>query len=177
MQTREREAVDRFLSDPCEERFSDLFRAIAPRILTWFRVRGCDRSLAEDLTQEVLLAVFRQARYLRNAELFRPWLYRIIKNALLQHLRRTGRRIETVQIDVAGPGPAAKQPDPLLPAEFAEWMAFLQADEREMLMLRYVDELEYHEIAEALGVPCGTVQWKIFNAKKKLAARFRPQAE
>lgn len=177
MESGEKELVRSFLADPCEERFGEVFRAVAPRILTWFRVRGCDKALAEDLTQEVMLTVFRQARHLRNPDLFRPWLYRIVKNALLQHVRRNGRRIETVRMDSAGASTAADETDPLLPAQFAEWMAFLDAGEREMMMLRYVDELEYHEIAEALGVPRGTVQWKVFNAKKKLAARFRPQPE
>jgi DNA-directed RNA polymerase specialized sigma24 family protein len=40
------------------------------------------------------------------------------------------------------------------------------------MTLRYVDELEYHEIAEVMGLPAGTVQWKVFNAKRKLAQRF-----
>ena len=56
-------------------------------------------------------------------------------------------------------------------------MRFLGEDEREIMMLRYIDELEYHEISELVGLPQGTVQWKIFNAKKKLAARFKPRGE
>lgn len=171
----EPEAIDRFILKPCEESFSDLFRALAPRLVAWYRVRGCDKALAEDLTQEVMLAVFRQARNLRSADLFRPWLYRIVKNALLQHVRRNGRRIETVELNAAEAGSPGKQADPLLPAQFAEWMAFLDEEEREIMMLRYVDELEYHEIARTLDMPQGTVQWKIFNAKKKLAARFKPR--
>jgi DNA-directed RNA polymerase specialized sigma24 family protein len=45
------------------------------------------------------------------------------------------------------------------------------------MMLRYIDELEYHEIAEMVDLPLGTVQWKIFNSKKKLAARFKSQRD
>ena len=56
--------------------------------------------------------------------------------------------------------------------QFAQWMAALDAEERQIMMLRYVEELEYHDIAEVLGLPLGTVQWKIFNSKKKLARRF-----
>ena len=40
------------------------------------------------------------------------------------------------------------------------------------MMLRYIEGLEYHEIAAVLDLPIGTVQWKIHNSKKKLAARF-----
>jgi len=173
----EPEAIERFILNPCEETFSDLFRAMAPRLIAWYRVRGCGKELSEDLTQEVMLAVFRQAAHLRKPELFRPWLYRIVKNALLQHVRRNGRRIETVELKTAETGSPANQPDPLLSAQFAEWMRFLGEEEREIMMLRYIDELEYHEIAELVGLPQGTVQWKIFNAKKKLAARFKPRGE
>ena len=177
MRQGEPEAIERFILNPCEETFGDLFRAMAPRLIAWYRVRGCGKELSEDLTQEVMLAVFRQAGHLRNPGLFRPWLYRIVKNALLQHVRRNGRRIETVELKSAEAGWPAKQSDPLLSAQFAEWMGFLGEDEREIMMLRYIDELEYHEIAELVGLPQGTVQWKIFNAKKKLAARFKPRSE
>jgi DNA-directed RNA polymerase specialized sigma24 family protein len=39
--------------------------------------------------------------------------------------------------------------------------------------LRFVEEWEYHEIAAAKAIPIGTVQWRVFNAKKKLAAHLR----
>ena len=48
-------------------------------------------------------------------------------------------------------------------------MSFLESLEREALTLRFVEEWEYHEIAAAKAVPIGTVQWRVFNAKKKLA--------
>jgi DNA-directed RNA polymerase specialized sigma24 family protein len=57
--------------------------------------------------------------------------------------------------------------------EFHRWMAFLESREREALTLRFVEEWEYHEIAAAKAIPIGTVQWRVFNAKKKLAAHLR----
>jgi RNA polymerase sigma factor (sigma-70 family) len=53
--------------------------------------------------------------------------------------------------------------------EFMDWMAFLDAREREVMTLRFIEEWEYHEIATAQAIPIGTVQWRVFNAKKKLA--------
>jgi len=52
-------------------------------------------------------------------------------------------------------------------------MAFLESSEREALTLRFVEEWEYHEIAAAKNIPIGTVQWRVFNAKKKLAPHLR----
>jgi DNA-directed RNA polymerase specialized sigma24 family protein len=65
--------------------------------------------------------------------------------------------------------------------EFLRWMMFLESREREALTLRFVEEWEYHEIAAAKAIPIGTVQWRVFNAKKKLAphlkAREMPRRE
>lgn len=173
----EQEAIERFLANPSEEACGEFFRATAPRIFCYFRARGCDAALAEDLTQNVMITVFRHASELREKELFRPWLYRIAKNELLQHLRRKGRQVETVHLEMALEDAGGAGSDPLLPAQFAEWMQYLEPDERRIIMLRFIDGLEYHEIAEVLELPTGTVQWKVFHAKKKLAARFGPKTE
>jgi DNA-directed RNA polymerase specialized sigma24 family protein len=42
----------------------------------------------------------------------------------------------------------------------------------EIMRLRFVEQWEYHEIAAAQSVPIGTVQWRVFNSKKKLTARL-----
>jgi len=48
-------------------------------------------------------------------------------------------------------------------------MAFLDSREREVMSLRFIEQWEYHEIAAVQAIPIGTVQWRVFNAKKKLA--------
>jgi DNA-directed RNA polymerase specialized sigma24 family protein len=48
-------------------------------------------------------------------------------------------------------------------------MTFLDSREREVMTLRFIEQWEYHEIAAAQDIPIGTVQWRVFNAKKKLA--------
>jgi DNA-directed RNA polymerase specialized sigma24 family protein len=53
--------------------------------------------------------------------------------------------------------------------EFLNRMESLGAREREVMTLRFVEQWEYHEIAAAHALPIGTVQWRVFNAKKKLA--------
>jgi hypothetical protein len=56
-------------------------------------------------------------------------------------------------------------------------MAFLDAQERDVMTLRFVEEWEYHEIAVARDTPIGTVQWRVFNSKKKLARHLMPREE
>jgi RNA polymerase sigma-70 factor, ECF subfamily len=170
--TSERETIDEFLTCPSEESYGRLFRAFAPRMFRFFRTHGCDACLAEDLTQEVMLAVHRRSAKLRDRQLFRPWVYRIARNALLQHLRQAGRRVELVDMDSRTREPSAAATDPLRKSRLAEWMALLESDERQMMIMHYVEGLEYHEIAAVLRIPMGTVQWKVFRAKRKLVAHY-----
>jgi DNA-directed RNA polymerase specialized sigma24 family protein len=53
-------------------------------------------------------------------------------------------------------------------------MKFLDDQEGETMKLRFIDEWEYHEIAAAQAIPIGTVQWRVFNSKKKLAVHLTP---
>jgi RNA polymerase sigma factor (sigma-70 family) len=153
----QREAVEGFLNEPGEESFKALFRAIAPGLVCFFRVRGCGFELAEDLTQEVMLAVYRGVQALRNRDLFRPWLFGIARNVLLRHIRDAGRRPSTVPFAEDAEETIAGTATPLLGPEIAEWLAALEPDERRIMMLRYLDGLEHHEIAALLRVPLGTV--------------------
>ncbi len=168
----DQDSIGLFLNQPSAETFSALFRMLAPRLIGYFRVRGCDVSLAEDLTQEVMLSVYRQSKTLREKDLFLPWLFKIARNALLQHVRQQGRQVPTTKLDARRHDPGVPADDLALRSRFLEWMEWLQPEEREILTLRYVEGLEYHEIAASLGIPLGTVQWRIFNCKKKLAGRF-----
>jgi RNA polymerase sigma-70 factor (ECF subfamily) len=168
----EQDSIEFFLRSPTEESFCNLFRSLAPRLVCFFRSRGCELSLAEDLTQDVMLSVYRQSSTLRNKDLFRPWLFRIARNALLQHVRSRSRQVETIEMDTRSHEPGGAAEDPLNSSHFAEWMASLRPDERQLMMLRYVEGLEYHEIASMIDMPIGTVQWKVFHSKKKLVERF-----
>jgi RNA polymerase sigma-70 factor (ECF subfamily) len=172
LQADEQGVIDEFLQSPGEDTYRRLFVSLAPRVLSFFRARGCDPQLAQDLAQEVMLKVYEQSSGLRQKEAFRAWLFRIVRNEWLQQLRRTGRMVPTVRLNPDEHEIGAVVKDPLAGARFFEWMQALEPDEREIMTFRYVDGLEYHEIAEVMHMPTGTVQWKVFHSKKKLAARF-----
>ena len=170
---RETAAITRFLDEPCDESFTGLYKLFAPRLVAFYRARSCDQGLSEDLTQLVMLTVYRKAGQIRDRALFRAWLFRIAHNALCRHYGQQAREVETVYVEnsadrlasvSAEPGPAA--------FEFMQWMGFLKPREREVMTLRFVEQWEYHEIAAAKDIPIGTVQWIVFNAKRKLAPRL-----
>jgi RNA polymerase sigma-70 factor (ECF subfamily) len=166
--------TDQFLDDPNENSFTALFQVFAPQLISFFRARSRDLALAEDLAQEVMLTVYRKAGQIRDRTLFRAWLFRIAHNALCRHYGKVTREVETVNLaDMENRLTAASHKPAGTPAfEFRDWMAFLDARERDVMTLRFVEQWEYHEIAAARGTPIGTIQWRIFNSKKKLAGHL-----
>jgi RNA polymerase sigma factor (sigma-70 family) len=174
---RESAVIEGFLESPDQESFTGMFRIFTPQLVAFFRSRGCEAALSEDLTQEVMLTVYRKAAQIRDRALFRAWLFKIARNALCRQYGKQAREVETVDLaNVAGSLVASSnKPAGTSAFEFRDWMGFLGSSEREALTLRFVEEWEYHEIAAAKRIPIGTVQWRVFNAKKKLAAHLKPR--
>jgi RNA polymerase sigma-70 factor, ECF subfamily len=168
----EGKVAERFLAAPDEHTFADLFNTFTPQLVAFYRARKCELALAEDLAQEVMLIVYRKAAQIRDRALFHAWLFKIARNALCRHYDKRTREVETVDLaDIADRSLAASQkPAGTGAFEFYRWLAFLDSREREVMTLRFVEEWEYHEIAAAYAIPIGTVQWRVFNAKKKLAS-------
>ena len=166
--------MEAFLDAPNEESFASLFKILTPQLVAFFRARGCEE-VAEDFAQEVMLTVYRKASQVRERTLFRAWVFTIARNALSRHWGQRSREVETVDLaEVPKRFVASNNPSAGTPAfEFHRWMAFLDSQERETLTLRFIDEYEYHEIAAAQTIPIGTAQWRVFNAKKKLAPHLK----
>ena len=172
------DVAERFLDRADEDSFNDLFRVYSPQLVSFFRRRGHETSVAEDLAQEVMLTVYRKAGQLRDHKLFRAWLFKVARNAACRYYAERSRQVPTVDLtDLIEVLPSANR-NPLGPAtEFEDWMSLLDKQERETMTLRFVEEWEYHEIAAAQAIPIGTVQWRVFNSKKKLAPHLTPRKE
>ncbi|HKX28643.1 MAG TPA: sigma-70 family RNA polymerase sigma factor [Blastocatellia bacterium] len=154
------------------ESFCALYQGLYPQVLKYFMTRGLDEMAAEELAQNVLFIVYQRIGDLRETDLVYGWVFKIARNELLQHLRRQeGRsrlaRFEPLSQELAVTM-AAEIESPLV-LEFYEWMAHLERDEREIIMLRFIEGLSYEELSAALSLPLGKVKWRVFNAKKKLA--------
>ena len=162
--SREREAAERFLDQADEDSFNALFRVFSPQLVAFFRRRGHEMGIAEDLAQEVMLTVYRRAGQVRDHKLFRAWLFKVARHAACRYFAQRTRQVPTV--DLADMSEVLAAPRQNLAGgptfEFRDWMNFLEPHEREAMTLRFVEEWEYHEIADAQAVPIGTVQWRVF---------------
>jgi RNA polymerase sigma-70 factor, ECF subfamily len=167
------ELIDRFLSTGTEQAFSELFPVVYPQVVRYFSFRGFLNDLAEEMAQDVMVAVFRKASTLRDRGLFRPWMFKVAQNVMRQHLRRTQndpglRPLEEAAIREQEPSRYFLEND-----GFLDMISVLSEDERQVMTLRYIDDLSYEEIANVLNIPLGTVKWKIFDSKSRVCAHLR----
>ena len=142
---------------------------------------------AQDLTQEVFLRVFRTLKTFRSAEgSFGTWLARVARNLLIDHYRRTRQERVTdsieeqlVVLEEKG-ATASERPDHAVAGREASRilqaaLRKLSPDLREAVILRDLQEMEYREIADVLGIPEGTVKSRINRGRAELARLMRRQ--
>ena len=130
-----------------------------------------DRSLAEDLTQEVFLRVFQGLAGFSLRSRFTTWLFQVTKNRVLDELRALERRPRAVvALDDVPPLEVVDQPFERLEAIDAVWRAVetLNVDLKMALMLRDIVGLSYTEIADALEITLATVKWRIYKAREEV---------
>ncbi|HET8547850.1 MAG TPA: sigma-70 family RNA polymerase sigma factor [Bryobacteraceae bacterium] len=140
-------------------------------------------SEAQDLTQEVFLRVFRSLKSFKSGEgSFTVWLNRLTRNLLIDHYRRTRleRATESIedQLPVLEEKVAMSRTEGILAGREASEvlqaaLQKLSPDLRETVILRDIEELEYREIAQVLGVPEGTVKSRLNRGRAELARILR----
>jgi RNA polymerase sigma-70 factor (ECF subfamily) len=128
-----------------------------------------DRSLAEDLTQEVFLRVFQGLPKFSLRSKFTTWLFQVTKNRVLDELRASERRPRlAVALEDIPPLEVVDPPAERVEAMDAVWRSVgdLNVDLKMALLLRDVVGLSYTEIADALEITLATVKWRIYRARE-----------
>ena len=151
------------------EAFAELFARYRDRLYGFFRRRLNDPGRAEELAQEVFLAVLRRSAQYEPRALFRTYLYAIAVRMLVAE-RRKARVVQTADppTDTSG-GPA--QDSELI---IRDALAQLDSEHREVVMLREYEQLSYAEIPDTLGIPVNTVRSRLFRARMALKDLLAP---
>lgn len=172
----DKRVVETFLKDRTEESFVPLFTAYCVRIRRFFLLHGLATHIAEDLSQEVFLKVYRKANELRDADRFCAWMYAIARNVLISHWRHQKTRIVETELEPLGPGMVGlvSETEGIPKLRLMEWLEGLETGERDLVILRFVDGLSYKELAVVLNAPVGTIKWRISEVRRKLASMMNP---
>lgn len=169
------ELIAASLKEP--ERFAALFDRHAPAIHRYV-ARRLGPDAADDVTAETFLTAFRiRARFDAARAGVRPWLYGIAAKQIGRHRREEVKALKLLAR--TGHDPVADSwtdsADDRLTAEaasrpLAKALAGLSAGDRHVLLLFAWADFSYQEIAEALGIPVGTVRSRLNRARRKLRA-------
>lgn len=120
---------------------------------------------ARDATQEMFVAAWRSLARLRDLDRFDAWLGRILINECRMALRHR-RRVREIPMNERFDRPAAEG------AGFDQAFGRLSVDQRALLVLHHLHGYGVGEIAAWLGIPGGTVKWRLSRARRALAAEL-----
>jgi RNA polymerase sigma factor (sigma-70 family) len=144
--------------------------AIAHRILR-------DADLADDATQQALLIIWRDLPQLRNPARFDGWAYRLLVRACYSEARKTRRLAPNLLVMNFDQASASDDIATVAHRDELE-RAFrrLSVDHRAVVVLHHHLDLSLVDVAEALGVPVGTVRSRLFYAMRALRAALEADA-
>jgi RNA polymerase sigma-70 factor, ECF subfamily len=146
--------------------FQIVFERYRGAVWGFFRRRVADARRAEELTQDVFLAVIQGAARYEARGPFRAYLFGIAFNVLMAERRRSVRQ-ESAPLE---PDAVAHTPNPDSALWVRRALELLESDEREILMLREYEQLSYQELSEVLALPVNTVRSRLFRARAALKA-------
>lgn len=154
-----------------ERAFAAIVRAYEKPVYNYVLRLVRDRSLAEDLTQDVFLRLYQGLPRFSERSLFTTWMFQVTKNRVLDEFRMLERRPRVaVQLEDVPGLRVADVPYERTETMQALWRAVeaLPTDLRLALVLRDVVGLHYPEIADTLEITLATVKWRIYKARENV---------
>jgi RNA polymerase sigma factor (sigma-70 family) len=166
---------------PRAESIEELFAALESPLLSYaLRLVG-ERALAEDTVQEAFMKLHAQFAEVREP---RRWLYRTVHNLALNHRRQERKIIPLEPVATNGdstPPPDATDPEPLPDEQIIRWegiglvrlsMGALDERSREVVRLKFDEDLSYKQISERTGLTTGHVGYLLHHALKTIAVEL-----
>jgi RNA polymerase sigma-70 factor (ECF subfamily) len=154
-----------------ERAFAIIVRTYETAVFNYVLRLVRDRSLAEDLTQEVFLRIYQGLPKFSLRSRFTTWMFQVTKNRVLDELRSLERRPRSLMsIEDAPPLEVYDAPYERVETIEALWRAVedLNVDLKMALLLRDVVGMSYAEIADALEITLATVKWRIYTARDEV---------
>jgi RNA polymerase sigma-70 factor (ECF subfamily) len=155
--------------------FRDIYRYVAGRL---------DAQAADDIAAETFLLAFgRRDRFDPDRGALRPWLFGIATNLVARHRRAEARHLRALARSPA-PGPADSHENRVVASvaaqrvqpQLARALAELPPGERDVLLLVALGQLRHDEVAQALGIPYGTVGSRLSRARHRLSQAIDEEA-
>jgi RNA polymerase sigma factor (sigma-70 family) len=162
---------------PGREAIEELFAALESSLLSYALRLAGERSVAEDVVQEAFVKLHAQFDQVREP---RRWLYRTVHNLALNQRRQAAKIVpfDPPAENGASAGPDTADPAPLPDEQIARWegiglvrlsLKALDGRSRELIRLKFNEELSYKEISARTGLKAGHVGYLLHHALKAIA--------
>jgi RNA polymerase sigma-70 factor (ECF subfamily) len=166
----------------------DAFRTLVDRhsraVLTLVSRLVRDQGIAEELAQDAFVKAFGALRLFDPSYKFSNWILRIAHNVAIDHLRKSRPPIVSIDDDSSGRDIADVLMDGREPSAFDQAvrrdfrndldaaLARLRPEFRRLVVMRYLEDLSYEDIAEVVGLPLGTVKSHLHRARAALGRQL-----
>jgi RNA polymerase sigma-70 factor (ECF subfamily) len=167
-----------------ERAFAEIMGRYEPKLLRYGRKFMSDSENILDAVQDVFIKVYQNIKSFDSSRRFSPWIYRVAHNIFVNALRKkTNEPITLLDFDTLiahqiyeDPIQAEKEKAEIS-VLLSKGLEKLPATHREVLILHYLEDLSYQDIADILQVPMGTVGVRIHRARAALKKYFSPQSQ
>jgi RNA polymerase sigma-70 factor (ECF subfamily) len=170
--------VERIAASADKAAFTRLFAYYAPRVKGYLLRLGMSQAEAEEVSQEVMVAVWRKAASFDRAQAsVATWIFRIARNRRIDAFRRDQRAVLDANDPIFHPEPVAAA-DQVAEATEREAqlrlaVAELPAEQRDLVRVAFYEDLSHSRVAERTGLPLGTVKSRLRLAFAKLKLRLK----
>lgn len=137
----------------------------------WYRV-GFNDHVAEDLTSEVFIKALKKFADFDQDKSFQAWIYAIARNHLINHYSKSGREVDLEQSNATAVDEIYKFEVKNQVSEILKKINALKGYHRDVLLMRFVDELDNSEIAVLLNKDEGAVRTQISRALNELRKKI-----
>jgi RNA polymerase sigma-70 factor (ECF subfamily) len=145
----------------------EIWRKLASELRSFIRARVSDHATAEDILQDVFVKIHQKLPTLRTTERVESWVWRITRNAVIDHYRG---RIKTVEVPETLPASADNHDDepPGLKAAFRRMIQNLPDPYREAIVLTELDGLTQRELANRLNISLSGAKSRVQRGRAQL---------
>jgi len=169
--------VEKIAASADKAAFTRLFAYYAPRVKGYLLRLGMSQAEAEEVSQEVMVAVWRKAAtFDRGQASVATWIFRIARNRRIDAFRRDQRAVLDVSDPIFHPEPAAGADKAAEAAEREAQLrlavAELPPEQRDLVRVTFYEDLSHSQVAERTGLPLGTVKSRLRLAFAKLKLRL-----
>jgi RNA polymerase sigma-70 factor (ECF subfamily) len=142
------------------EAFGELYNIYLDRIYRYVFYQVKDKMTAEDLIEEIFVKAWKAiGSYRGKGQAFSPWLYRIAHNYLVDYFRKSQKH-RSLEIEIAAAAASLEQESERKAArqELMEAVSYLRDNQRQVIILKFIEGLDNHEIAQIMGKSQGAIR-------------------